>query len=79
MKGLIFTYAMTYGGALVALFNPFYGLLVYVCFAIIRPDYMWYWSIPQGNYSRTVALGLLAGWVCPVSYTHLTLPTTERV
>jgi putative inorganic carbon (HCO3(-)) transporter len=63
MKGLLFTYAMTYGGALVALFNPFYGLLVYVCFAIIRPDYMWYWSVPQGNYSRTVALALLAGWV----------------
>jgi putative inorganic carbon (HCO3(-)) transporter len=63
VKGLIFTYAMTYGGALVALFNPFYGLLVYVCFAIIRPDYMWYWSVPQGNYSRTVALALLAGWV----------------
>jgi len=63
VKGLIFTYAMTYGGALLALYNPFHGLLVYVCFAIIRPDYMWYWSVPQGNYSRTVALALLAGWV----------------
>ena len=63
MKGLIFTYAMTYGGALIALYNPFYGLLVYVCFAIVRPDSMWYWSVPQGNYSRTVAVALLAGWV----------------
>src|SRR5260370_51426 len=62
MKGLLFTYALTYGGASIALFNPFYGLLVYVCFAIIRPEYMWPWSVSEGNYSRIVALGLLAGW-----------------
>jgi probable O-glycosylation ligase (exosortase A-associated) len=62
MKGLVFTYLMTYGGGLLALFNPFYGLLVYVCFAIIKPDAMWEWSVPPGNYSRTVALALLAGW-----------------
>jgi probable O-glycosylation ligase (exosortase A-associated) len=63
MKGVLFTYCLTYGGAAAALFNPFIGLLVYVCFAIIRPDFMWEFSLPQGNYSRIVALGLLAGWV----------------
>jgi probable O-glycosylation ligase (exosortase A-associated) len=63
MKGLIFTYAMTYGGALVALADPFRGLLVYVCFAILRPEFLWYWAVPPGNYSRTVALALLLGWV----------------
>lgn len=62
MKGLIFTYALTYGGALASLFDPFVGLLVYTCFAIIRPEYMWFWSVPQGNYSRIVAIGLLIGW-----------------
>jgi probable O-glycosylation ligase (exosortase A-associated) len=62
MKGLLFTYLMTYGGALVALFNPFYGLLIYVCLGIIKPEAMWYWSVPEGNYSRIVALGLLVGW-----------------
>jgi putative inorganic carbon (HCO3(-)) transporter len=61
-KGLIFTYALTYGGAVVALFNPFYGLLVYICFAIIKPDAMWFWAVPQGNYSRIVAVALLVGW-----------------
>src|SRR5262249_58493475 len=61
-KGLIFTYVLTYGGAVVALFNPFYGLLVYICFAIIKPDAMWFWAVPQGNYSRIVAVALLAGW-----------------
>jgi probable O-glycosylation ligase (exosortase A-associated) len=63
MKGLIFTYLLTYGGALISLFNPFLGLLVYVCFAIVKPEFMWYWSVPQGNYSRIVAIGLLVGWM----------------
>jgi probable O-glycosylation ligase (exosortase A-associated) len=62
-KGLIFTYLMTYGGALVALFNPFIGLLIYVCFAIIKPDAMWGFALGQtGNYSRIVAIALLIGW-----------------
>jgi probable O-glycosylation ligase (exosortase A-associated) len=63
MKGLLFTYLLTYGGALAALFNPFHGLLVYVCFAIVRPDKMWFWSVPEGNYSRIVGIGLLLGWL----------------
>lgn len=62
MKGLLFTYGLTYGGALVSLFSPWYGLLTYVCFAIIRPEFLWFWSVPQGNYSRTVAIALLIGW-----------------
>lgn len=62
MKGLLFTYLMTYGGACVSLFSPFYGLLIYICFAIIKPEALWYWSVPAGNYSRIVALALLAGW-----------------
>jgi putative inorganic carbon (hco3(-)) transporter len=62
MKGLIFTYLMTYGGAAASLFSPFVGLLIYVCFAIIRPEALWYWSVPAGNYSRVVAIGLLLGW-----------------
>jgi probable O-glycosylation ligase (exosortase A-associated) len=62
MKGLIFTYVLTYGGALASLYRPFLGLLVYVCFAIIKPEDMWYWSVPAGNYSRIVALALVAGW-----------------
>lgn len=63
MKGLIFTYLMTYGGAMLSIFNPFYGLLVYICFAIVRPEFMWYWSVPQGNYSRIVGIGLIVGWI----------------
>jgi probable O-glycosylation ligase (exosortase A-associated) len=62
MKGLIFVYALTFGGALIALFRPFYGVLVYACFACLRPDYLWSWSLPTGNYSRTVAIATLIGW-----------------
>ncbi len=62
MKGLFFTLGLTYGGAVASLFSPFIGLLVYICFAIIRPEYLWYWSVPKGNYSRTVAVALILGW-----------------
>ncbi len=62
MKGVIFTYALTYGGAACSLVNPFIGVLIYIAFAIIKPESMWYWSVPAGNYSRIVALALLAGW-----------------
>jgi probable O-glycosylation ligase (exosortase A-associated) len=46
----------------VSLFNPFVGLLIYVSFAIIKPDAMWFWVASQGNYSRIVAIALLIGW-----------------
>jgi O-antigen ligase len=62
MKGLIFTYVLTYGGAFVALVWPYTGFLIYVCFGILKPHALWSWSVPEGNYSRTVAIGLLAGW-----------------
>ena len=61
-KGLIFTYALTYGGAFFSLFRPFVGLMIYFAFAIITPEAMWYWAVPYGRYSRTVALALLTGW-----------------
>jgi probable O-glycosylation ligase (exosortase A-associated) len=61
-KGLIITYLLTYGGAVVSLVNPFVGLLIYICFAIIKPEAMWHWSVPAGNYSRVIAIALLAGW-----------------
>jgi probable O-glycosylation ligase (exosortase A-associated) len=63
MLGLIFTYVMTYGGALVGLFRPYWGLMVYMTFAILKPESMWRWSVEPGNYSRTVAIGLIIGWL----------------
>ena len=64
MKGLVFTYLLTFGGAIASLFRPYVGLLIYVSFAILRPEALWHWSVPQsGNYSRIVANALLVGWV----------------
>lgn len=42
--------------------RPYIGFLIYVCFAIIKPDQFWFWSVPEGNYSRTIAIALLLGW-----------------
>ena len=64
MKGLIFTYALTYGGAAVSLFRPFYGFLIYVAFANLKPEALWGFSLGAGgNYSKIVALAFLAGWL----------------
>jgi O-antigen ligase len=63
VKGLLFTFGLTYGGAVVSLVNPFYGFLVYVAFANLKPDALWFYSLPQLNYSRTVAIAFLVGWV----------------
>ena len=56
MKGLIFTYALTLFGSVAGLVSPFHGLLCYVCFAIVKPEHMWPWSVPEGRYSLLLAL-----------------------
>lgn len=62
-KSLLITYFLTYGGAVASILDPFLGLLVYVCFSIIKPESLWYWSVPVGNYSRIVGIALLVGWL----------------
>lgn len=64
MKGLIFTYVLAYGGAVAALFRPWYGLLIYVCFSIIKPESLWHWAFSGGgNFSRVIFFGLFFGWL----------------
>jgi probable O-glycosylation ligase (exosortase A-associated) len=63
MKGLLFTYLLCYGGMIVSLFNPFIGLLIYVSFALLMPNSLWGFAVGSGNYSRIVAVALLAGWL----------------
>jgi probable O-glycosylation ligase (exosortase A-associated) len=38
------------------------GLQVYICFALIKPEALWPWAVPEGNYSRIVGAALLLGW-----------------
>lgn len=64
MKGLLFTYLLTYGGAATCLFRPYYGFLIYVCFSIIKPPALWFWTVGTGGYySRIIGIALLAGWL----------------
>ncbi len=72
MKGLLFTLSLTYGGALVSLFSPFYGLLIYICFAIVRPEDMWPWAVQGGNYSRIIAIAMLLGWLWHIGLMFVT-------
>lgn len=47
MKQLIFMLAMTAAGTLgVYVITPFLGVFVYYLFAVLRPQFMWQWSLP---------------------------------
>jgi O-antigen ligase len=63
MRGLVFTYVLTFAGLFVSPFRPFVGLLVYVCFAIIKPDIMFHYSVPAASYSRMIFFALFIGWI----------------
>src|SRR5262245_29831234 len=62
MLGLIFTYLMTAYGAVAGLFRPYHALLLYISFAILKPESLWFWSVPIFRYSLTVGIAMLAGW-----------------
>jgi len=62
MAALLVIRLLTYGGALAALANPFIGLLIYVAFSLLKPEWIWYDSIPEGNYSFIIGLAMLASW-----------------
>lgn len=62
MKGLILTYLLAYGGAAVALFNPFVGVCIYWIFDIVRPQYMFGWAGATGSFSEAIAIGTIIGW-----------------
>lgn len=63
MKGLLFTYLITFFGVTGSIFSPFYGLLAYVALAIVKPDSMWSHSIQNGRYSLIVAMAMLVSWM----------------
>src|SRR3954447_26145785 len=62
--GKILTYFLAFGGAFLSIFYPFIGLLVYVCFAILAPESLWFWEFQGfgGGFSQVVAIALLVGW-----------------
>lgn len=63
MKGLLFTYILTFLGVSGSVFSPFYGFLAYVALALVKPDAMWGHSIQNGRFSLIVALAMLVSWM----------------
>jgi probable O-glycosylation ligase (exosortase A-associated) len=63
MKQLIFMVVVTLIGVIGSLRGrPFYGVAVYYLYAILRPQYMWEWSLPEGvAWSFYVGVAAIAG------------------
>ena len=62
VKGLIFTWLLTILGVSASCINPYNGFLVYVAFAILRPDSLWASHISGGRFSFFVASAMLLNW-----------------
>lgn len=65
MKQLLFVAGLTLVGTLGNfVYSPFCGVAVYYAFAVLRPQYIWEWSLPPGvQWSRYVALATIAAAV----------------
>jgi probable O-glycosylation ligase (exosortase A-associated) len=57
--------------------EPFWGVAVYYLFAVLRPQFLWEWSLPDGiPWSRAVALSVLAA-VLAYWFGLVTIPARE--
>jgi probable O-glycosylation ligase (exosortase A-associated) len=65
MKQLIFMIVLTLVGVVGSLrISPFYGVAVYYLYAVLRPQYMWEWSLPKDvAWSFYVAVAAIVGTV----------------
>jgi probable O-glycosylation ligase (exosortase A-associated) len=65
VKQLAFMIVATFfGTAGVYLISPFCGVFVYYLFAVLRPQFLWEWSLPQGvGWSYYVALATIGAAV----------------
>jgi probable O-glycosylation ligase (exosortase A-associated) len=61
MKQLVFMVVMTLAGTAGAyVVDPFWGVAVYYLFAVLRPQYMWQWSLPADvSWSYYVAIATI--------------------
>ena len=62
MKQVLFMVTLTLLGTVGCLVRPFYGVAVYYLFAVLRPQFLWQWSLPPGiQWSRFVGAGVARG------------------
>jgi O-antigen ligase len=62
MKGLLITYAIVAGGAVISLRQPVIGLFIYVGLSVLRPEAIWGWAGDMRGLSKLQAVPLLIGW-----------------
>jgi putative inorganic carbon (hco3(-)) transporter len=62
MKGLLITYAIVVGGAVISLRQPVIGLFIYVALSVLRPEAIWGWAGDMRGLSRLEGVPLLIGW-----------------
>jgi probable O-glycosylation ligase (exosortase A-associated) len=61
MKQLGFMLVLAALGTVGTLFNPFYGVFVYYLLAVLRPQYIWRWALPEDfPWSFLVAMATIA-------------------
>lgn len=69
MKGYIFVHLLTFMGMSLSLFYPFVGIVIYILFAVMYPQALWYYSIPptlfgsRFGYSEVIAYPTIVGWM----------------
>jgi probable O-glycosylation ligase (exosortase A-associated) len=62
MKQTIFMVVVTGWGVVGPLFDPTIGVAVYYLFAVLRPQFLWQWALPEGvSWSLFVAMATIAG------------------
>ena len=68
MKGYLFVYTLTILGMFCSLFAPFLGICVYILFAVMSPNALWYYSLDETflnsglGFSEVVAYPTIIGW-----------------
>lgn len=58
MKHLLLLSAAMIAGSVGALYHPFWGMLLYYHIALLRPQYLWSWSLPPGVRWSLIAAGI---------------------
>ena len=59
---LVMILATAFGTVGVLFAGPFVAVAVYYLFAVLRPQYLWEWALPQGvSWSQYVAIASLLG------------------
>jgi len=61
--GWLFTNLLAVSAVGYGWMNPFYGLMAFYAFSILRPTQLWFWySWPVSRYSFYIAISVLTGW-----------------